>query len=134
MSNKKGGRVTPWGWTALFSILIFSLAQADEIRYDTRNRRDPFQPLVGPHALRGGMGQTNEASPLEGIVFDPQQGSYAVIGGAYYQEGESIDGAKLVKVLPDRIVLLQDSEEIEIWLREEILGTNRKKEKDNGKQ
>ena len=113
---------------------IFSLAQAEEIRYDKRNRRDPFQPLIGLHAVRGGAGQGKEASALEGIVYDPKKGSYAVIGGAIYREGESTDGAKLVKVLPDRIVLLQDSDEVVVWLREEILDANQKKEKVNGKK
>ena len=117
----------------VFSFQIFSLALGEEIRYDKGNRRDPFQPLVGPHAFRGAADMGKEALPLEGIVFDPEKGSYAVIGGDIYREGESIDGAKLIKVFPDRVVLLQASDQIVIWLREEILESSQKKEKANAK-
>lgn len=105
---------------------IFSLAHADEIRYDRANKRDPFAPLVGPHASRIAGGIAREAFRLEGVVFDPKKGSYAIIDGAIYGEGEAIDGAKLVKILPDRIVVLQESNEVVIWLREEILEPNKK--------
>ena len=121
-------------WTVGFLGLIFSLAQAGEIRYDKSNRRDPFQPLIGPHAFHGGGDRGKEGFPLEGIVFDPKKGSYAVIGGAIYREGESVEESKLVKVLPDRVVLLQESDEVVIWLREEILEAGQKKEKDHGKK
>ena len=122
------------GWAFVIFCLIFSLAQAEEIRYDTHNKRDPFQPLVGPHAFHGMTGRGKGIIPLEGVVFDPQKGSYAVIGGTIYREGESIDGAKLVKVLPDRIVLLQETEEEVIWLREEVVEAGQKKEQVNGKK
>ena len=68
------------------------------------------------------------------MLFRSQKGSYAVIGGTIYREGESIDGAKLVKVLPDRIVLLQETEEEVIWLREEVVEAGQKKEQVNGKK
>ena len=130
-------RVSLWctgSWAAGIFCLIFSLAQAEEIRYDTRNKRDPFQPLVGPHAFHGITGGGKGIIPLEGVVFDPQKGSYAVIGGTIYREGESVDGAKLVKVLPDRVVLLQETDEVIIWLREEMVEAGQKKEQVNGKK
>ena len=122
------------GWALVISCLIFSLAQAEEIRYDKQNKRDPFQPLVGPHAFHGVTGKGKGIIPLEGVVFDPQKGSYAVIGGTIYREGESVEEAKLVKVLPDRIVLLQETDEVVIWLREEIVEAGQKKEQVNEKK
>ena len=113
---------------------IFSLAEAREIRYDRGGRRDPFEPLIGPHAFRGGGGIGKEAFPLEGVVYDPNKGSYAVIGGEMYREGESVDGAELIKVFPDRAVLLQESNEIVIWLRDEILEPGPKKSRVNEKK
>ncbi len=119
----------------LGNIMIFSLAHADEIRYDRANKRDPFAPLVGPRAshIAGGI-VGKESFHLEGVVFDPKKGSYAIIDGAIYREGESIDGAKLVNILPDRVVILQESSEVVVWLREEILEPNQKKEKSNAKK
>lgn len=110
------------------------MAEAKEIRYDKGNRRDPFEPLIGPHAFRGGLGVGKEAFPLEGVVYDPGKGSYAVIGGEIYREGESVDEAQLIKVLPDRVVLLQQNNEMVIWLRDEILEPDQKNQKKNEKQ
>ena len=107
---------------------IFSVAEAEEIRYDKGARRDPFQPLIGPDALRA-KDFKKEALPLEGVVYDAEKGSYAVVDGEIYQEGESIGGAKLIKIFPDRVVLLQETEEVVIWLREEILEPDPRGEK-----
>lgn len=104
----------------LVSYAFFSVAGAEEIRYDRADRRDPFAPLVGPYALEGKILGEGGIS-IEGIIFDPKAGSYALVGGQIYREGESVEGAKLVHIFPDRVILLQESEEIVIWLREEIL-------------
>ena len=115
-------------WLLLVSfILFFPVAAVGEIRYDKGSRRDPFEPLLGPHAFQGARGLGKAAFPVEGIIFDPQEGSYAVIGGEIYREGESVNGAKLIKILPDRVILLQESEQLVIWLREEILEAGEKK-------
>jgi len=111
----------------VLSCLIFSVAGAKEIRYDKGNRREPFDPLIGPHAFRGSFEGGREAFPLQGIVYDPKEGSYVVIGGEIYREGESVNGARLIKVFPDRAILSQESNEIVIWLREEILEPGQKK-------
>lgn len=113
-------------------MLFFSIAHAEEIRYDRANRRDPFQPLVGPHALRG-EGTGKDAFPVEGVVFDPPGGSYAVIGGEIYREGDTVKDAQLIKIMRDRVILNQHSEEIVIWLREEILEPAHKQKKNDSK-
>lgn len=105
---------------------IFSLVWAEEIRYDSGNRRDPFQPLVGPGALTAALGPASGGIEIEGIVYDPKGGSYAVISGEIYREGESLNGIKLVQILSDRVVFLQEGEEVVIWLREEILQESRR--------
>lgn len=107
--------------------LFFSIAGAEEIRYDKGSRRDPFVPLVGPNAPRGFDGSGKDGFQIEGIVYDPRQASYAVIGGEIYREGETVEGAQLVKVLPDRVILLQQNEEVVVWLREEIFSPNKEK-------
>lgn len=98
--------------------IIFSVAEAEEIRYDKGNRRDPFLPVRGSSI---GVSTTREGLTVEGIVFDPKGSSYALIGGQVYREGESLENAKIVKIMPDRVILLQDSEQVVLWLREEAL-------------
>lgn len=98
------------------TILFFSIADAAEIGYDKANRRDPFVPLKGGIEM-GGSGEW----AIEGIVYDPGGGSYAVIRGEIYREGEEIEGSKIVRIFPDRVILLQESREVTAWLREEIV-------------
>ena len=102
--------------------IIFSIADAAEIRYDKGNRRDPFVPL-NARVAQSGKGDF----AIEGIVFDPNQGSYAIIQEEIYREGESFNGSKIVRVLPDRVILLQEGKELVIWIREEIFEEAQKK-------
>ncbi|GEM_PF-1337650 len=111
-------------WSFLFS---FASAIAEEIKYDKGDRRDPFTPLVGPHAGKK-MEIVNQRLPIEGIIFDPDAGgSYVLIGGQVFQEGDAIEEAQIVRILPNRIILLQQSKEVVIWLREEILEEQQQK-------
>lgn len=122
----------PWKNIALVAFsfcTIFSIAMAEEIRYDSDGRRDPFAPALS----RTGSGSESNGFLIEGIVFDPRGGSYALINGQIYREGESLDGSQLVKIMPDRLILLQNSEEVVMWLREEIL-TEQEKEQPIGNE
>ena len=105
----------------VLSVLFFSIAEAKEIRYHKADRRDPFHTLVGPHAYRGRGGIDKEDLVVEGIMVDEKKGSYAVIGGEIYKEGETVDGAQVIKIFSDRVIFNQQSEEVVIWLREEVL-------------
>lgn len=100
-------------------LMIFSMAWADEIRYDKGGRRDPFVPLRG---FTGEDGTTGDKTlTLEGIVYDPKGSSYVVINGEVYREGEEVGGGNLIRILQDRVVLQRIGQETVIWLHEEIL-------------
>lgn len=103
---------------AVACALFFSVARAEEIRYDKGKYRDPFIASNAEGSYAQGFG---EGVPVEGIIYDPEKGSYALIGGEIYREGESVGGTQLVKIFPDRVVLLQNSEELVIWIHEENL-------------
>lgn len=99
--------------------LLFSVAFAGEIRYDSSQIRDPFIPLRISQADGEGLGQNGLT--VEGIVFDPRGSSYAVIGGEIYKEGEELKGTKIVKIMPDRVIFFQGNEEVTSWIREEVV-------------
>lgn len=105
-------------------LFIFSIAAAGEIRYDGAGRRDPFVPVLGNSAKEANGGEIQ----VEGIVYDPKGGSYALINGQVYREGESLDDSQLVKIMPDRLILTQNSEEIIMWLHEETLSQEKQME------
>lgn len=114
-----------WILFFLVSCVIFSVAVAGEIRYDKGKRRDPFLPLIGPEGFLASANLSKESFLIEGIIYDPKKGSYAVVGGEIYKEGENVGAAKLIKILPDRVILLQDSGETVIWLREEMVESDK---------
>lgn len=110
-------------WAVFFLGFIFSIAEAGEIRYDSGSRRDPFLSVAGPDSAGG----TGDGLVVEGIVFDPGGSSYALINGQIYREGENFEGAQLFRILSDRVILLENSEEVVIWLRQEVLDESQKK-------
>lgn len=121
------GTCTGIRWAVFLFMLLnsgfFSLAFADEIRYDSGNRRDPFLPLVGP----GGMvlqkfnpGDLN----IEGIIFDPRgSGSLVLVNGEFYKEGQTVNKATIMSIFKDRVIFRQDDEEKVLWIRDEVVGS-----------
>jgi hypothetical protein len=102
---------------------FFSLAFADEIRYDSGNRRDPFVPLVGPGGsviVKFNPGDLN----IEGIIFDPKgSGSLVLVNGEFYKEGQTVNKATIMSIFKDRVILRQDDEEKVLWIRDEVVGS-----------
>ena len=101
-------------------LLSFPVYSA-EVVYESGGRRDPFIPLV---SAKGGLtngGEKKSANDyrVEGIVFDPREGSFALINGKFYKKGDQIDRAQLVGIAKDKVILSINNEEKVVWLREE---------------
>ena len=94
----------------------FSVAFAQEFRYDSHGHRDPFLPPV-----QGTVEtiKTREEIHLEGIVFDPNQGSVAIVNGQMIKEGDSVAGLLLVKLEENKAVFKRDGEAFEIVLNKD---------------
>ncbi len=105
----------------LMCVSVIPSLSAAEIVYDSGGRRDPFIPLV---SAEGGLASAGDKKPsgdyhVEGIVFDPKEGSFALINGKFYKKGDQVDRAQLVSIFRDRVILNVNSEEKVVWLREE---------------
>ena len=99
--------------------------RAEEIHYDSGNRRDPFVPLIGP----GGLLSVQSAPVdfhVEGIIYDPPNGSLVLIDGEFYKEGDTVKNAAIVSIFEDRIILHQSDATKTLWLREEVLSAPNK--------
>lgn len=111
----------------LFWLLLSPIGRAEEIRYDTGSRRDPFFPLVDADGvIRKGISASGLL--VEGIIFDPIEGSMALINGELYKEGDHVGGANVIRIFHDRVIFSQDDEEKTIWIREEIVEEKSKSE------
>lgn len=112
----------------IFGTAIFSVATANEFRYDSHGKRDPF--VIAPKG--GGMAEKGIGSlasvKLEGVIADPKGGSFAVINGEVVRQGEKLGGV-VVRKITDRGVQLEfEGKTFFIPVVEEIAAVRQNKE------
>ena len=90
----------------------FPMAFAEEFRYDSHGRRDPFTATL----MKGGEVMPMQKDiRLEGIVFDPIHGSMAIVNSRMMREGDSINGLILVKLDENKAIFNRgEGENLEI--------------------
>ena len=125
----------PRAFSAIFFVSLLAsstVSFAEEVRYDSGNRRDPFIPLVGPEGI---VKQVFNPSGLnvEGIIFDPLHGSLALVNGEFYREKDKVGQATLVGIYKDHVVLQQEEERKTLWLREDDNGGKKNDKKSDSK-
>ena len=111
-----------WCLTVILTLANqYSYAAEERFIYDSKNKRDPFIPLIGKgmRFLVPQEAKSIENIILEGIVFDPEQGSLAIINGEVFKEGDSIGGLILSEVTKKSVVLTKDEKDYTITLIEE---------------
>ena len=117
---------------AFFSFFLipafFSLAFAAEISYDSAGRRDPFIPLIGPNGILTQRSAAQSDLKIEGIIYDPPQGSLVLANGEFYKQGDRIGDATVISIFQDRVILSQSDEEKTIWIREEVASEGENKD------
>lgn len=93
-----------------------------EFIYDTHEKRNPFLALVSaegrilaPQASKKRNGEIY----VEGIVYDPRGASYAVINGEVVKAGETAGDYQLIRIEPQKIILIKEGKESEIELKKE---------------
>ena len=102
--------------------LVSSLLTAEEMR-------DPLVPLITEDGKRVPT-DLSEPAPLaprvdllsgltlQGIVFDPNGNSYAILNGKLVQEKEDIDGVRVKKIEPNKVTVIVDQKEHGMFLHE----------------
>jgi len=91
-------------------------------KYDPHSKRDPFIPLVDREGnllpeIRpvSGVVELN----LEGILWDNEGESYAVISGIVLRVGDMFGDYKVIKIERKRVILTRAGEEVTINLSSE---------------
>lgn len=107
----------------MFCIFCFVAdSQAEEgFVYDSKGERDPFMPLVTSDGRLLKIGQKEQAKgiSLEGIIYDKEGGSYAIVNGDVVRAGETIEDFQILKIESDRVVFIKNGEPIEVELDKE---------------
>ena len=83
-------------WTAALIPLVFSVAFAEEFRYDSHGKRDPFLISKGTNVTLDDTGSKVDLK-LEGVVLDPKGRSVAVVNGEMVGENDQIGVSITVK-------------------------------------
>jgi len=109
----------------LFMVLIgkasFSIAEDNDFIYNYEGLRDPFFVLVdgsgriidfGP---KGGLSEIY----LEGIIYDKNGISVAVVNGEIIKEHDVVASYIVKKINPSSLILIKDGQEIEVKLERE---------------
>jgi len=99
--------------TVLFFWAEVSSEGAEEPFVYEKASRDPFWPLVTEDGrlIQGFSGVSLEDIYLEGIVWDPDGGSVAMVNGMILKEGDQIGDFKILKIENDRIQLDANGEQ-----------------------
>lgn len=89
--------------------LHFCLALNKEFMYDNPVKRDPFLSLIGEDVELAEIKElTINDLVLEGIIFDPEQGSLAVINGEVYRPFEFIGGFEIQEITQTLVRISKD--------------------------
>lgn len=103
-----------------WALLLSSAVIAEETGYTSGGRRDPFVPLVSSSGYLFNVEEEEETSfRLEGIMYDPDGGSMAIINGELRKVGEKIADAVVSSIEPTKVVIIKDNQRVEIELRRE---------------
>lgn len=95
-------------------------AQEEAYVYKHVGKKDPFVPLISSAGYLLNFEPEDQTSfLLEGILYDADGGSIAIINGELVKVGEGVGSAVLTRIEPNKITLIQDNEKVEIELRRE---------------
>lgn len=107
-----------------FAALLFtgSAVPSDEFVYNSRNKRDPFVPLVtktGEIRMETRAVEALSDVTLEGILWDPAGESLAMINGSVYKAGEKIGPYVIHQIEKDAVRLREGTNEYRLAVTEE---------------
>lgn len=89
-------------------MLSSSSVSAAEKLYDAAGKRDPFVPLyASATGSAAGLASVESLEEIlvEGIIYDPKSGSYAVMNGSVLKLGETSGSVKVLEIKPDRVLV-----------------------------
>jgi len=103
--------------TVLISFIVFAilppLSAGENFRYDSKNKRDPFRPLVdrnGNILPEAKPAAANVELHLEGIVWSAKGDSYAILGGMVVRTGDFLGDYKVKAVEKTKVILDRNGE------------------------
>ena len=106
----------------MFSGVSFSQEKAEEFVYDSKGKRNPFIPLATKEGFMVAFDSDDEFDDmrLEGIIYDENGTSYAIINGNVVKSGDTLGIIKVLKVEKNKVIIYRNDQMIAIELEEEV--------------
>jgi len=117
----RGLRVFVIGILLFSSLPSFSLAQ-EEYTYDSKGKRDPFIALVTPGGVLLTLDKEDVKTDLavEGIIYDKQGSSYAIVNSEVVRVGDSTaSGYQVLKIEDKKVIFIKEGSTREVPLKED---------------
>jgi len=106
----------------LFFLCLYSVLFAQgEFIYNAKNKRNPFIPLITPDGRLLKLEQDENAMnslSLEGIIYDKNGLSYAVVNGEVIKVGDGINNYQVLRIEKNRVIFIKDGQPLEVELKE----------------
>lgn len=83
---------------------VFVFAEARKPSYEAGGKRDPFVSLIASMTTEssGLLGvETAEDLTVEGVAYDPKEGSMVIVNGVMLREGEEVGAVRVLEVKSD---------------------------------
>ena len=94
----------------------------DNFVYNSKGKRDPFMPLVTSEGYIISVEEELFASDmnLEGIIFDVQGRSLAIINGKVVKVGDNIGSYTILEIGQTKVILAKEAEKYILELKRDI--------------
>lgn len=101
---------------------IMCVAGQERYAYDAKGKRDPFIALVTADGRFLKL-DTEEVSKgdltLEGIIYDKNGMSYAIVNSAVVKIGDTVDDSQVLKIEKNKVIFVKDGNTFEVELKKE---------------
>ena len=101
-----------------FTFHLFCFAQNDFV-YDSEGKHDPFIVLVTPDGRLLKLDQESKKGLLlEGIIYDKNSLSYAIVNGTIVRVGEKVEDYQVLRIEKNKVLFIKKGQITEIQLKE----------------
>lgn len=103
-------------------LMAVSCWAQEEFKYDSKGKRNPFIPLVTPDGKLINLDSEetkNNGFMLEGIIFDKNGVSYAIVNGSVVKVGDIVGQAQVLKIEKNSVIFVKDGQTSQVSLKEE---------------
>ncbi|MDP2941102.1 MAG: general secretion pathway protein GspB [Candidatus Omnitrophota bacterium] len=93
----------------------------EQFVYDAKGKRNPFTPLVTSDGrlLKLDKEEGDASLAVEGIIYDKNGVSYAIVNAEVVRIGDFIGGYQVLRIEKNKVILVKEGEPLELELKKE---------------